>query len=137
MRFFFSKVSFKGKRFFVVLLLFCCCGCSGCYFSHNNHCPCCSCSNGHKSSSITLIYFLSVELDKYRISLNFKNAFQIDGPMDRRTNKPMDKLSRVRERKTRPIVISRVLREQRRTDGRTEGPTDRPTKRLIESRARD
>jgi len=38
---------------------------------------------------------------------------------------------------TRPIAISRVLREQRRTDGPTDGPTDRPTKRLIESRARD
>ena len=34
---------------------------------------------------------------------------------------------------TRPIAISRVLREQRRTDG----PTDRPTEWLIESRARD
>ena len=34
---------------------------------------------------------------------------------------------------TRLIAISRVLREQRRTDG----PTDRPTEWLIESRARD
>ena len=39
--------------------------------------------------------------------------------------------------KTRPIAISRVLREQRPTDRPTDGPTDRPTEWLIESRARD
>ena len=36
-------------------------------------------------------------------------------------------------KKTRPIAISRVRREQRPTDR----PTDRPTEWLIESRARD
>ena len=33
-------------------------------------------------------------------------------------------------KKTRPIAISRVRREQRPTDRRTDGPTDGPTDRV-------
>ena len=41
------------------------------------------------SSLITLVHFLSVEMVKYQISANLKNAFQTDGPTDGRTDGPM------------------------------------------------